>query len=332
MTSPIFPISKIAPLLVQEYERYLPTAFDDGMTMLQKMNRIIEHINSLESVNQAMLDNWNALVEWAQTGYIADTIVATLNGWLSNGQLTNIALSRWYPVGDNALRAQDSVYLNNDANLFGYDNAGGHTNIGTVQQNNLLQFGDMNAKTTWFVTDNYHSLRAPNSPSYQKVDSLGNAVGAGRTIKHQENSSYHLRVFANGDHALTKNIYTDLHTLTDVQDIFPPASYNNFAYIIPREGMYHFNLQMKIKTAPLNKGAIRVAISKLSAGVTTVTDMGDIFYDPAQYATPFLNMSFDWKFKKDDQVTIKVNPLTENLVIENGTRLQIYVLGDTIQA
>jgi hypothetical protein len=324
-------LSQLAPLIVQQYERYLPTAFDESMTLLQKMNMIIKQLETIGGNNNTMIENWNDLIEWVETGSISESVTTKLNEWLADGTLNSLTLGRFLPVGENAIKTIDSLYVPNDANIFGYKNDGTYVNIGTVQDNNIVQYGDYNADIMWLEAFNYHSIRAQNSPSFQKIDANKLPIEAGRTIKHQGNSSYHLRVVGVGEHILTKDSPTDLHTLTNVLHVFPPTAYNNFAYIIPREGMYGFNLQLKIKNIPLAKGVIRVSVSILSEGVSSIVEFADLAYDPATYGTPFLNTKFDWKFKKDDQVTVKVEALTENVTIGEGTRLQIYVLGDTIQ-
>ena len=37
-------------LFLQRYERYLPTAFDESMSLLEKMNKLIESQNSIIDV------------------------------------------------------------------------------------------------------------------------------------------------------------------------------------------------------------------------------------------------------------------------------------------
>jgi hypothetical protein len=230
-----------------------------------------------------------------------------------------------------------SLYVANDDNLFGKTSTGGHINIGTVQQNDILQYGDINATIMWLLANNYISLRSPNSPSYQKIDGSGNTVGAGRTIFHQGNSCNHAVVFSTGTDYLTKNSYNtlfNLPTTTDINGQFPVNSFdaNTGLYTIPRAGMYDFDISLKIDTAPPKKGYVRFALYILKQDGTSVTsDMEDQFYDPTAYGTPFISGQFMYRLSAGDKVAVKIKPLTDDLTVSNGTKLYLYGLGDTIQ-
>lgn len=251
---------------------------------------------------------------------------------MSKKHMISIAdLLRFVPVGKDALETLGSVYIPNDHNLFGKTPEGDYYNLITPQDNGILDIGDMKVPVMWLQTKGYHSLRAPLSPSYQKVDELGNPIGAGRTIKHQENSSGHLVVFSVGEHVLETGIYSELHTLTNVNGQFPPDSYSNFYYKIPRAGIYHFNPIIKLLNAPQSDGYLRFGIRFIRNGQTTVSDMDDVYYNPSGYGTPFISSSFQYRFSKDDLVQVVVRPLKEQLTIGAGTKLYMYQLGDTIQ-
>lgn len=51
--------NQLAPIIVQTYESYLPTAFDDSLTMLEKVNKIIQGLNSTNSTVNSVIDQWN---------------------------------------------------------------------------------------------------------------------------------------------------------------------------------------------------------------------------------------------------------------------------------
>lgn len=53
----------LSNVLVQRYERYLPTAFDESMSMLEKVNKIIEF---LETVVRHLNDQSEALEDWQE--------------------------------------------------------------------------------------------------------------------------------------------------------------------------------------------------------------------------------------------------------------------------
>jgi hypothetical protein len=335
MTAPVYPLSTLTPLLIQEYERYLPTAFNEELTILQKVNKIIQFLNKSADQNQVLIDQWNALVTWIQTGIISDQIQDKLNGWLADGTLESLTLGRFKPVGDTSLETDGSFYIPNDFNIFGRksDNVS-FSNLITMEQNNLVKVGDYDTDAMWLMSGVYQSFRAPLSPAYQQIDSQGNAVGTSKTMKHQGNSSNHLFVFGVGNHTCMMGEWIELHTLTNVGGQFPPNSYNNFAYTIPRDGMYDFTVTLKLsdQTPVTTKGAIRIAVSLLRGGVATIGEMATVHYDPTTDLSPFLSASFKYKYNLGDQITIKIKPINENITLEEGTRLHLYGLGDTIQA
>ena len=42
-------------MMVQLYERYLPTAFDESLTLLEKMNKIIQYLNEIGKVTNELI-------------------------------------------------------------------------------------------------------------------------------------------------------------------------------------------------------------------------------------------------------------------------------------
>lgn len=307
------------------YKSYLPTAFDDSLTMLEKFNKLI-------------------LIVEAMIPYFPDldaTFVDGIRNDLADMQTSvNDALARlaeqeklWTSVnGSASAKAGESVYLKNDTNLFGYLSDGTFGNLATMEQNNIAKIGDFNIPTLWLAAMNYISLRAQNNPSFQLIDAEGNPVDDGRTLYHQGNNSYHLWAFASGSATLTKDVANPITNLTNINKVFPANAYVNGGYTIPRNGMYSHSVTVKLGTAPLAKGVIRVGIQKVADGVTSISEYADLHYDPTSYATPFLTVSFNAYYSKDDVITLTLEPQNENITIEEGTKLGLYILGDTIQA
>lgn len=50
--------NSLKELNVQEYERYLPTAFDESMSILEKLNKVIEYLNQIGHLKQ---EEWNII-------------------------------------------------------------------------------------------------------------------------------------------------------------------------------------------------------------------------------------------------------------------------------
>lgn len=82
--------TQIAELFVQKYERYLPTAFDESMTILEKMNKIIEYLNQIgKTVNDSFIE-WNKIMNWVLTDGLSETVVERLQEMMDDGTLETI--------------------------------------------------------------------------------------------------------------------------------------------------------------------------------------------------------------------------------------------------
>lgn len=91
MLPDITPVQKVKILgAVNEYERYLPTAYDDTLSLLEKINKIINHLNQLSLVTGDLVDNWNKLYEWIINEGLKQTVKDQLENWLKDGTLSKI--------------------------------------------------------------------------------------------------------------------------------------------------------------------------------------------------------------------------------------------------
>jgi Domain of unknown function (DUF4886) len=96
MTKPnITPFPNVAPLSVQRYEKYLPTAFDDSLNLLQKLNKVIHQLDEIGSISNEVVDQWNTVMEWVMGEGLNDGLVEKLNTLLEDGtieQLLNVKI------------------------------------------------------------------------------------------------------------------------------------------------------------------------------------------------------------------------------------------------
>lgn len=83
-------VELLADLQIQGYESYLPTAFDDSLTYLQKVNQVILNLNSLGKVTNDMISKWNQVIEWIVTNGLEDTVRAKMEEWLADGTFDEI--------------------------------------------------------------------------------------------------------------------------------------------------------------------------------------------------------------------------------------------------
>jgi hypothetical protein len=91
MTKPLISgFDALAPLLIQKYERFLPTAFDESMSLLQKVNKVIVYLNQIGELTNNVVDQWNEVMEWIEQEGFSDLVSAKLEGWALDGTLESI--------------------------------------------------------------------------------------------------------------------------------------------------------------------------------------------------------------------------------------------------
>lgn len=83
-------VTGFSPLTVptiQQYEKYIPTAFNSELTMLQKVNNLLNFLSTVtDSVNN-LGTQWNDVVTWLQGTGVSDDVTNILTGWKDDGTL-----------------------------------------------------------------------------------------------------------------------------------------------------------------------------------------------------------------------------------------------------
>lgn len=78
------------PLNFRDYRNYLPTAYDDSLSMQESLLQVLNFCNEIGLLNQNMSDNWNMLLGWIKTNGIDDAVSAQLNAWVTDGTFEKI--------------------------------------------------------------------------------------------------------------------------------------------------------------------------------------------------------------------------------------------------
>lgn len=78
------------PLNFRDYRNYLPTAYDDSLSMQESLLQVLNFCNEIGLLNQNMSDNWNMLLGWIKTNGIDDAVSAQLNAWVIDGTFEKI--------------------------------------------------------------------------------------------------------------------------------------------------------------------------------------------------------------------------------------------------
>jgi|GEM_PF-1977081 len=268
----------------------------------------------LNSVNQKIGDIAGLTTE------DKSNIVSAIN------ELKNLSRFEW--LGLLSLILKGSLYLKNDNNLFGYSNNGNPINLATIQQNDIMKYGDFAADIMWLVAKEYFSFRSKGNPTYQQLDDAGNPVGPGRTMYHQGNQAHHVILnTTSGTQTLTQNTRNYLTVLNSVVSHFPTGNLSGIDYTIPRTGVYAFNFVIRPTAVANQISILRLGFTKDRIGTPSHTDALDIILSSV-YGTGFYNGTFFYHLAQGEVITPFANPLNENLTLQAGTKLYIYFLGD----
>jgi hypothetical protein len=108
--------STIAPLIIQEYERYLPNAFDDSMTILQKMNKIIKYCNDMGTLSNSVVTQWNSVMTWVMGDGLTADVNSKLDSMVADGTLDAIINQNVFASINNTLSLIKGTTLNPDFN------------------------------------------------------------------------------------------------------------------------------------------------------------------------------------------------------------------------
>jgi hypothetical protein len=91
MTKPVISsFGQISPLLIQPYERYLPTAFDGGLSILEKLNMIIQKLAEMGEVANEVITQWNTVMEWVMGDGLDEGIAEKINAMVLDGTFDTI--------------------------------------------------------------------------------------------------------------------------------------------------------------------------------------------------------------------------------------------------
>lgn len=82
--------SQVAQLLVQQYEPYLPGAYDEGMTILQKLNKIIQYCNELGLLTNEVIAKWNEVMQWVMEDGLWDAVNKKIDEMVEDGTMDDI--------------------------------------------------------------------------------------------------------------------------------------------------------------------------------------------------------------------------------------------------
>jgi lysophospholipase L1-like esterase len=92
-------VNIIEPLEEQGYDRYMPSAYNNAFSMVQKINLALNKLNEIGGVANDTVAQWNEVMDWVMNDGLTDDVVDKLNLMLSDGtfeDLMNNSLFRDY--------------------------------------------------------------------------------------------------------------------------------------------------------------------------------------------------------------------------------------------
>lgn len=270
----------------------------------------------------------------------SDTKVMTINEIAANAEILDAEISARVKTADlpytkngNAAEFISSVYVPNDDNIFGYDSTGVARNIATIQDNDIVDFGNTVLPSMWLRAKDKVSVRAPLLTIATESNPDGTAITE-RDVYHVGNKAYNaMLACTTGTQTLTQNAVNKLTTLLDsTVSKFPATSVAAGGYTIPRTGIYSLEFVAKVTTALTAVNSyIRFGISRNRGGTVTDIDIRDVLAS-SSYGTPFIGGETMMLFSAGDIITLWVKPLNENVTIGAGSKFNVYYKGDNPSA
>ena len=81
---------RFAEITLAKYDRYLPTAFDESLTLLEKMNKLIQYLNEIGLLVGDVVDNWNAVMEWVMNEGLTEAVYDKLDMLVADGTMEEL--------------------------------------------------------------------------------------------------------------------------------------------------------------------------------------------------------------------------------------------------
>ncbi len=117
-----FPITNNINL--QDYQRYLPNAYDESPTILEKLNRSLVALNQISQITNNIVDQWNQVMNWAMNDGLFDNVHEVIMKMTESGMFQDILNVEMLNVVNNStayyLEATTEKYFDNISNTTYY--------------------------------------------------------------------------------------------------------------------------------------------------------------------------------------------------------------------
>lgn len=160
--------NNVPNISVQYYEKYLPNAFDESLSILQKINLMIRQLNTIGEVSNNVVNEWNKLMTWILDEGLNTLVEQVFNDRLADGTFDKLIFDI---VGDlSTLETTEKDTLVNAIN-----------EVFNILTNTIQQIGNVaDLETTEkIVVHAINELKERIDDNSQFVISLGEATGYG---------------------------------------------------------------------------------------------------------------------------------------------------------
>jgi len=81
---------QLPPIKLQKYDRYLPTAFDESLSLLEKINKVILYLQDYGNVTEEMLEKWNEVYRWVRNEGVNEAALSIIRELITDGTIADI--------------------------------------------------------------------------------------------------------------------------------------------------------------------------------------------------------------------------------------------------
>lgn len=145
MTKPVLStLSELTPIFIQEYERYLPTAFDGSLTMLEKINMVIATLGDIYTVSNDLIAKWNEVMTWILGEGLNESVTTQLDQYITDGTFDTL-INNTLLLGKPDIFVQSTAPTQKSLNTYWFQDDG-NKNV-QVSKWNGTQWDLINPKT-----------------------------------------------------------------------------------------------------------------------------------------------------------------------------------------
>lgn len=266
-------LSPISIINIQQYERYNPSAFNDSLSILQKINKVIFQLNEIGELSNSLVSQWNAVMEWIIGNGLSEIVSAEIDKRIADGTFDNLF----------------NEILGNIANLETVDKTtivNAINEINRIALENKENIGDMTLLTTYSkenLVEAINEIKFQSNINEQAVITIGEATGygviSGLKVRQQsvlamavevgDNVTPNIIHMKNGARYTPQSIALPVNpssSILDRKDIIYVSELGEISYLSGNEG-----LNPVVPDVP--NGGQLLAVINVSKGDTTVNDI-----------------------------------------------------------